>query len=179
MSIRILAVVCSLIGLVASGCGSSSSGSDSDGGMVQNGGFNGMAHWDTWQQNGAEATFSTQGGVLTCNISARTALSTNIQLKYVGGLDLVSGHTYRLSFDGWADANRSLDTSIWENGHDLDENGFAWSTYKYSTHALTTSTQHFTVDFTMPFTNSDAGIAFFLDGDSAAVHVDNVALREP
>ena len=149
------------------------------GNLVRNGGFDsGMTNWDTYEMNGGVATFSISGGELECVISTTTTASTNIQLQYTGGLNLVSGHNYRFTFDAYATADRALDTSIWENGHDLDNNGFAWSTYQYSWHSLTTTKQPFTVDFTMPLTNTDAGIAFFLDGDAATVYIDDVALNE-
>jgi hypothetical protein len=114
------------------------------GNLVRNGGFDsGMTNWDTYEMNGGVATFSISGGELECVISTTTTASTNIQLQYTGGLNLVSGHNYRFTFDAYATADRALDTSIWENGHDLDNNGFAWSTYQYSWHSLTTTKQPF------------------------------------
>ncbi|KKL13455.1 hypothetical protein LCGC14_2525560, partial [marine sediment metagenome] len=46
----------------------------------------------------------------------------------VTGFPLIKYKDYRLTFDAYADADRPIDTSIWENGHDVDGDAFTWST---------------------------------------------------
>jgi hypothetical protein len=127
--------------------------------------------------NGGAVALAVAGGELNVTVSAVGVAATDVQVKYMGGLPLTVGKTYRLSFDARADSARTMDTSVWENGHDLDGNGFAWSTYHYDTHPITTSMSTYTVDFTMPLTNSDAGIAFFVGASTVGLHIDNVSVR--
>jgi len=118
------------------------------------------------------------GGELECVISTTTTASTNIQLQYTGGLNLVSGHNYRFTFDAYATADRALDTSIWENGHDLDNTaspGPPTSTLALPDHdkAAIHRGLHDAAD-----EHRRGGSPSSLDGDAATVYIDDVALNE-
>ena len=83
-----------------------------------------------------------------------------------------------MTFDAYADADRPLDTSIWENGHDVDGDTFVWSTHGYKTHNITTTKTKYTFDFTNSLTNYDAGLAFFCGDSTSDIYIDNVSFKE-
>ncbi len=147
--------------------------------LVKNGGFSGgLNHWSLYLMNGGQATFGVERKQAVVDVTARASDYSGVQLQYVGGLPLVAGRTYQLRFKARADAPVTVMSSVWENGHDLDQDGFAWSTYKFSTHAVGTQQTEYTAVFQMPRTNLDAGIAFFLGEASGKVYFDDVSLVE-
>ncbi|HTN53137.1 MAG TPA: carbohydrate binding domain-containing protein [Anaeromyxobacter sp.] len=147
---------------------------------VSNGDFGaGLAGWDSFAMNGGSLALSVVSGALQASIAAPGTSPYDLQVKYVGGgVNLEQGSSYRLSFDAWASAPRTILSTVWENGRDLDGNGSAWYTYTLPlpTHSLTTTPATFTVDFTMPTTNREAGVAFFVGSSTAAVYLDNVSV---
>lgn len=146
--------------------------------LVWNGGFDsGLDGWDHYLMNGGEATYGVVGGEAVIATSALASDYGGIQFSN-NGFPLYSGKSYRFTFRARADAPVTIGTSIWENGHDTDGNGFGWSTYRYDHHTLTTSMASYAVDFTMPLTNGDAGLCFFFGDVLATVHIDDVSLKE-
>jgi Carbohydrate binding domain len=148
--------------------------------VVSNGDFsNGTIGWRTWAMNGGAVSLTAGGGVLNVTLGTPGGVSTDVQVIYDGpSLDLVGGKTYVLHYDASATFARSMDVSIWENGRDLSGDGFAWSTYSYTTVALGTAMQTYTAQFTMPYTNAAAGLVFFVGGSTGGVHIDNVSITE-
>jgi hypothetical protein len=149
--------------------------------QIRNGDFSqGTRLWDRYAQNGGDVSIAVNDEVLDVTVGALGPNVTDTQVKYMGGLNCVQGKHYRLTFDAWADAPRTLDTSIWENGHDLDQNGFPYSTYQYQTHSLTTQVTTFTSDVFMPFdiTNPDASVVFFVGASTVPFHIDSVTFVE-
>jgi hypothetical protein len=148
--------------------------------VVSNGDFSsGTTGWRTWAMNGGAVSLSAGGGVLGASLGAPGGGPTDVQVIYDGpSLDLVAGKTYVLRYDASASSARSMDVSVWENGRDLSGDGFAWSTYSYTTAALGTAMQTYTAQFTMPYTNAAAGLVFFVGGSTGGVSIDNVSIAE-
>ena len=145
---------------------------------ILNGDFDdGFSNWELYCMNDAEATAMVENGYLKLYIIKTGSYNYNIQVSQ-GGLDLVQGRDYRLTFDAWADAKRTLKTSIWENGHDVDGNGFAWSPHGIETYEITTTKSRYSFTFTMALTNHDAGLAFFCGDSDIDLYIDNVSFVE-
>jgi len=149
--------------------------------MITNGDFsNGLNHWGLYYMNGAKATITIEDGFLKVNIDSIGTDgygAPDIQVSQ-GGLDLIKDRDYQLTFDAWADADRLLDTSIWENGHDVDGDGFAWSTHGYDVHNITTTRITITYTFNMALTNHDAGLVFLCGDYTIDLYIDNVSFKE-
>ena len=132
--------------------------------------------------NGAAATASVESGELHVTIANGGTIPADIQVSQGAGISpvlvCVAGRNYRLQFDARADVDRTLTTSIWENGHDVDNSGFAYDTYCYTTYNITTTLSTYSVDFTMPITNYHAGLAFFCGNDTTDLYIDNVSFKE-
>jgi hypothetical protein len=144
--------------------------------LVGNGTFDdGLTGWTTFLMNGGAATYAVENGEAVVSITAAATDYSGIQISY-NGLPLEAGKTYRLSFRARADWYRYVETSLWENGHDLDGDGFAWSTYRFDSHYLTPYMTPYTVEFVMPATNSDAGLCFFMGDATGTVVLDDVSV---
>ena len=147
--------------------------------MVENGDFSaGKAHWTNWAQHGASMSTSTDSGILTIVVPTIGTYSSDVQVSSLSSLYCVQGKNYRLSFEAWADEARSLETTINENGHDLDNNGFPSSPHKWQAHAITTSKATYTMEFAMPVTNTDAGLLFMAGQSTVTLYIDNVSFTE-
>jgi hypothetical protein len=147
--------------------------------LVQNGDFaNGLTGWTTWLMNGGAADYAVKNGRAVISIHASATDYSGIQLSTGVGFALEAGKTYRLTFTARGEAPGTLRTSIWENGQDLNGDGFAWSTHRFDEHALTTTMTRYTVDFTMTASNPSAGLCFFMGDLATRVFVDNVSLTE-
>jgi len=149
--------------------------------LILNGDFSGgLTHWGHYAQNGGAGNAVIENGALKATI---TALGTqhypsDVQVNCLSSLYCVQGRKYRLSFDAWADANRSLGTTINENGHDLNGDGFAYSAHAYKNHAITTVKTTCTLDFTMTVTNTDAALLFLAGESLGTIYLDNVSFVE-
>lgn len=148
--------------------------------MIVNGDMSdGLTSWQTYSQNGAAVTMADNSEVLHASISSVGTLSSDGQVSQVyPGLRLVDSKIYSVSFDAWASSDRSIDFSVWENGHDQNQNGFSWNPYSYTTHDITTTSANYSFEFTMSGTNLDAGICFFIGATLGDVYIDNVSLME-
>jgi hypothetical protein len=152
--------------------------------LLTNGDFaEGLAPWTSYVENPANADYAAEAGEATIDIHAVAVDTGGIQLNYMSGLSLQAGETYRLSFRARATPERTISTSIWENGNDLDGNGFEWSTHQWNDHFLSPVMTAFMVEWVMPVTNTDAGLCFFMgDPDSSVlledgrVVIDDVSL---
>jgi Carbohydrate binding domain len=137
--------------------------------LLMNGNFEqGFASWDTYLENPNNADYAVDAGEAIVDVHAVAIDTGGIQLKYTSGLNLHQGTEYRLSFRARATPNRTISTSIWENGHDLNGNGSEWSTRQWNDHSLTSTMTAFAVEWVMPVTNTDAGLCFFM-GDPESV----------
>lgn len=144
-----------------------------------NGDFSGgMSSWRTYVWGGASASFSTTGGELHANISNGGTSIFGVELEYTGGLDLVAGRRYRLSFAARADAARTIEAWV-DEGRDRDgDNTGTIYIQPPPTFTLGTTPQTFSKEFTMPETNRAAGIFFILGGSTADVYLDDVTVTE-
>ncbi len=146
--------------------------------LVWNGGFDsGLDGWDHYVMNGGNAVYGVVGGEAVVATSSVASDYSGIQLSN-NHFPLYSGKTYRFTFRARASTPMTLGTSIWENGHDTSGDGFGWSTYHFEYQAVTTSMATYTVDFTMPVTNGDAGLCFFMGDFLGTVYLDDVSLKE-
>ncbi len=147
--------------------------------LVENGDFSaGMTGWNTWLMNGGAADYAVKNGRAVVSIHSSATDYSGIQLSTGAGFALEAGKTYRLTFTARGEAPGTLRTSVWENGQDLNGDGFAWSPHRFDEHALTTTMTRYTVDFTMTSSNGNAGVCFFMGDLAARVFLDNVSLAE-
>lgn len=129
--------------------------------------------WFTWQDLQNKNSVTVVGGV--CKFDVVT-LSTeqkmdDIQLIQTG-FPLIQGHSYRLSFDVKADANRSF-------GFSLGENGSPWTSIigydKYIQYA-TTDWKTISIDFIATSVFYSHKISFELVAEQVVTYFDNVML---
>jgi hypothetical protein len=139
--------------------------------------------WKTYldPNTSAAAGLASTGGALQVNLADGGPVYYSVQVSCTPGIDLEQGKHYRLDFDAWADAARTIRVSVQENGRDLDGNGSPYNTYLADGLApisLTTSLQHFQYTWTQPVTNRKANVDFFVGASAADVYVDNVTVVE-
>lgn len=153
--------------------------------LLENGDFaGGLEPWSGSAQDSGNATYAVDSGEAVIDVHPLGVDSSGIQLAYTTGLNLQQGKRYRLTFRARAMPDRAIRVSIWENGHDLDQNGFAWSPHQANEHNLTSTMRSYTVEWSMPVTNTDAGICFFMTAtpgssvpiDDGVVVIDDVSL---
>ncbi len=140
--------------------------------MVSNGDFsNGKESWDWLVRNGAQATWSIQNDAAVINISNGSANDHDIQLTQAG-ITLVRGRDYLFEFDARADAPRTIEAKIAQNGGSfINYSGLGVT-------ALVRSSKRYQYQFTMnDATADDARIVFNLGGHSANVHISNVSVK--
>ena len=131
--------------------------------LLENGAFEqGLEPWSGYLMDPANATYAAEDGEAVIDVHPAGIDSGGIQFSYTSGLDLHQGKHYRLEFRARATPNRTIRASIWENGHDLDHNGFAYSPHYANEYDLNSTMRSFTVEWIMPVTNSDAGLCFFM-----------------
>jgi len=137
--------------------------------LLENGDFGqGLAPWSGNVEDPANATYMVEAGEAVIEVHPIGIDSGGIQLNYTSGLNLHQGERYRLTFRARATPDRTIKASVWENGHDLDHNGFAWSPHQSNEHALIATMRSFTVEWSMPVTNTDAGVCFFMTANPGA-----------
>ena len=157
--------------------------------LVENGSFaDGLRSWrlDVGRDWGSGelgyGTIAVESGVLhvsTTEIGDDFDISRLQAVQKYPGFYLRSGKSYRVSFDAWADAARSLSVSVWENGRDLDGNGSKWFPYGgVKDFTLGTTSQTFSYDIAMTLDNDDAGMAFFCGSSLGDSYIDNVSIEE-
>ncbi len=145
--------------------------------LVLNGSFSaGTESWTFNNWNGS-GTGSVVNGEYRLTISAIGENSYDIQVVQPG-MRLEQGKTYRLMYDAYASANRTLNINV---GMPVDP----WTTFLTdvkngaSEVNLTTSKQTFTLDFVMESpTYENARVEFSAGLNTATVNVDNVSLFE-
>jgi len=147
--------------------------------LLLNGDFSdGTTHWNAYTQNGAAGSFALEQGLLHYAITTVGANYYDVQLQYLGGFSCILNKQYRLSFEARADATKTISTTINENGHDLDGNGINYSAHAYKEFTISTIKATYTLDFTMPVTNNDAGLLFLIGADDSDLYIDNVSFKE-
>lgn len=146
--------------------------------LVGNGDFGErLEGWDTWLQDGGVAKFAARKGVAVVEVRSAATTARGVQM-HRGDLPLFPGRLYRLSFTAWADAPRSMDVLLQENGRDVDGDGSEWSTHHRETFALGTTPGHHTATFSTAGTDAAAAISFLLGETAGRVSVDDVSLME-
>ena len=128
--------------------------------------------WQNWQINNIVTVVD---GVCHFEVLALgTAKNTwDIQLIQKG-FPLIQGHTYRLSFDVKADANRYF-------GLFLGENGGLWTSligYEKYTQYATTEWKTITIDFVALVVFPNHKLSFELGAEQVVTHFDNITLLD-
>jgi hypothetical protein len=127
--------------------------------------------WCTWQGGSANATATVVDGVCNYQIISPADLTYEIQLVQAG-FPLEQGHSYRLSFDVKADANRTFGVFLGEDeGNWTDLLGYD----RYSQNA-TTDWQTITLDFNASCVFAYHKLSFELGTININMYFDNVSL---
>jgi hypothetical protein len=141
----------------------------------------GLPDWALVTSSGAQATL---GQVLTTTSYAgggtnvaRTDILATGQIEDVrvtqGGLDIVNGRRYTLSF--WGKADRQL----WNVKASVHDGGSPWNRYGLNERIeVGTAWQHFTVPFTATTSSSSAAVSVAMGHHPGTVWIDQVALQE-
>ena len=146
------------------------------GSMLSNGKFSqGLQHWSHGFSNGTTGTIEVVDRHLRVEVSSLGDPDSISNFRvHQGGLNLEAGQRYILEFDAWAESTREIGISVWENGNDLDGNGFGWSPHSTNRFSLSSTRNRYSHEFTMDITNTDAGLAFFVGQSLIPVHIDDV-----
>lgn len=129
--------------------------------------------WYTWQNLQLKNNVTVVGGVCHYEVVTLSAEQKTYDIQLIqAGFPLIQGHTYRLSFDVKADANRSF-------GLFLGENGGTWANLigydKYAQFA-TTDWKTTTIDFVATAVFSSHKISFELGAEQITTYFDNIML---
>lgn len=126
--------------------------------------------WQNWQINNSVTVV---GGVCHYEVVTLGAAKNTWDIQLIQkGFPLIPGHTYRLSYDVKADANRSF-------GLYLGENGGNWTSIigydKYNQFA-TTEWKTTTIDFVATAVFPSHKLSFELGAEQVVTHFDNITL---
>ncbi len=142
--------------------------------MITNGDFmQQLTGWNLENFETASASASVENGNGKITISNAGTASWNVQFKQ-GGLELVNGKSYTLSFDAWSQYPRDIEVK-------LEKDGSPWTPYSGTTsiYAINGGSTTVTNTFTMTeATDMNARIVFNVGGNSIDVNIDNVTLVE-
>lgn len=143
------------------------------GNLVKNPAFtNGTASWWLSVSNGSSATISVTGALLELRMAIAAGGAAPWDLIFgQGGISLLQGTTYELSFDARAAAGRTLNYRVVKTSGD-------WREYTNQVVNLTTTTQRFTTRFTVSDTVSPTTNLEFRAGGQGPtdVFLDNIQL---
>lgn len=140
--------------------------------MVDNGTFaDGKNNWDWLVRNGAQATWSIENSAAFISITNGGANDHDIQLTQAG-IVVVQGRDYFFEFDAWADAPRTIEAKIAQNGG-------AFTDYsQLGLTALSRSAKRFSCRFRMTeSSDTDARIVFNVGANTSDVHIANVSAK--
>jgi len=141
------------------------------GGLVSNGNFgSGTSPWTLGTTNPiASNLLITQNGNTYFSVDVTVAgnpYDVNLSQK---GISMISGKTYRLTFDAWSSVNRTIVIGI---GLSSDP----W-TNQSVTRNLTPTLQSFSIDLVANFTNTNSRVIFDMGATVGKVNIDNVTLN--
>lgn len=153
---------------------------DNTGNYITNGAFSvdedlsDETDWKFMAQNGGVASANISDGMI--NIAAENAGSEDYSVQLIqADLNFTKGAKYMVSFDAYADENRTMKTAV-----KAPKRG--WKEYMPSkTVELTTESQSFSYAFVMTYDTDPQGRLEFNMGNAgstAAIHIDNVRLEE-
>ncbi|MGL1934416.1 MAG: C25 family cysteine peptidase [Fibrobacterales bacterium] len=142
--------------------------------MITNGDFmQQLTGWDLENFESASASTSVVNGNAKITMSNAGTASWNVQFKQ-GGLELINGRSYTLSFDAWSQYPRDIEVK-------LEKDGSPWTAYSgsRSNYSISGGSATSTHTFTMTdATDMNARIVFNVGGNSIDVNIDNVQLVE-
>lgn len=146
--------------------------------MLTNGSFeSGIPPWATGVFAPAAATFTTDTGAFThgsrslrADVTAVDGVGWHVQIGQ-GGLNIVAGQTYRLTFDAKASVAGGFGASVMQN-HDPWEGLGLWGWAE-----ATTTWQPFEFIFTATASDTDGRVVFDLGQSVRTIWIDNVSLK--
>lgn len=144
---------------------------DSGCNLVLNGDFsNGLTDWTLFEFANAAGNLSiSPNGYCKIEIANASTSSWHLALRQ-SQIELIQGSTYEISFDAYADANRSCPIILSKSDG---------SQYAYISQSLSTSPNSYTHAFTMnSATDLSAFLNFNVGNDSPSVYIDNVKIKE-
>lgn len=129
--------------------------------------------WYAWQNWGINNNVVVDGGVCKYEITSLGAQKNtwDIQLAQKG-FPLIQGHSYKLSFDVKADANRSFGLYLGEN----EGTWFSIIGYDKYTQYATTEWKTITIDFVATTVFSSHKLSFELGAEQVVTYFDNIML---
>ncbi len=131
------------------------------------------SNWGGWySEDDATAEITAADNGITISVTNPGTEEWHIQGSYAN-LTLVEGATYRVEFDYYSSTNVPL-------GFHVQQNYDPYGQYHYETITSTTSTQHYTADFTMTETDDNVVCVFNCGGvdisNPFSVNVQNLSL---
>lgn len=130
--------------------------------------------WTFLLFEGGEGSASIEDGTMVIKTEAEGNVDYSVQLVQPG-LPMYKGHSYRLTFDCWADEERELITCV-------SAPNAGWIRYlEDTTFTATTKPQTFTYEFTMTEKDDNYGRLEYNmgnKGSTATVYIKNVRLEE-
>ncbi len=140
--------------------------------MVLNGDFsNEKNNWYFVNNNPASANWSVEDGIGHFNISQGGNDVTQIVLVQ-DGMEVIRSEQYRFEFDAWADAQRTIEAVILQNGEPYINYSQIGSTL------LTTKSNHYSYPFIMEESSDfNALVVFFMGNSDADVYIDNISFK--
>ncbi len=124
-------------------------------------------NWSLPMVNYSSASMAVNNGILDIDISDAGTSGWHCQLRQ-NGIQLEAGATYHISFNAYADAPRQIKCEIAESVS-------PYSAYydEYFTVSASMQTYQLT-DFTMPVSDTNARLNFYLGNDNTNIHFDNI-----
>lgn len=141
--------------------------------LIWNGDFaQGSLKWEpVGGYEGAAASGSVVDGAYQIAVTKPGTLDWHVQFSQKD-ISLEQGKTYRVTFDAWASAARSMAVAG-------NQNVSPWTTYGKDTVSLGTTKQSYVFDFTMQAASDPAArLEFDLGGVAGNVWIDNVSVQE-
>ena len=140
--------------------------------MTVNGDFaNGKDGWIFDLQSGADAEWTIENGVSHFKIKNGGSAVYGVQLRQ-NGIPLTKGETYLFEFDAWADADRTIEAKVGQDG------GLFINYSRIGLSALTRRLKHFAYTFVMQEESDESVRVVFNCGNSTTdVYLDNISVK--
>ena len=144
--------------------------------LVANGELDNLNGWQQYVNGGAgaSATFASVGADLSGSKAAKITITSGQSLndiQFYTTVSLLAGKTYEVIYRAKAAANRNLRVQLLENGG-------SYTGYGEHTVSLGTGVKTYSFEVTMPSSNNDVRLDYFLGGSNADVWIDAVVVRE-
>lgn len=142
--------------------------------FVANGDFSQRkADWIFELQGAGDAEWEVNDGVAHFKITDGGSQHYSVQLRQ-NGMPLATGETYRFEFDAWADAPKTIEAKVGQDGGSyINYSGIGLS-------VLSRAKKHFVYEFTMTYPGDPNGRVVFNVGETNDdVYLENISLKIP